>query len=198
MLQSNTSWKLCKVFAKFCWAFSMATTVGKQKKVFFPSPLIRAGDSTGMQRHKGKVWPLQGHKKTQPSYRFGQKQNICLESFWGSWVGRILYILKGCRPCRRPLTEETARCVEANLCRIEMNNGTTCGIRFGRSQHATSRLFFFPSVEHAPICVFRRISWGFDVGFVSCSHLGCVVFHVVCFCLALWLWMCRSWWCVGM
>ena len=62
-----------------------------------------------------------------------------------TYSGWWFQILKGCRPCRRPLTEETARCVEANLCRIEMNNGTTCGIRFGRSQHATSRLFLFPS-----------------------------------------------------
>ena len=35
----------------------------------------------------------------------------------------------------------TIRYVESNLCRIEMNNGTVCGIRFACFfQHATSRL----------------------------------------------------------
>ena len=76
----------------------MATTVGKQKKVFFPSPLIRAGDSRGMQRHKGKVWQLQGHKKTQPSYRFWSETEYLFGEFLRQlgWQDFIYYILSFC------------------------------------------------------------------------------------------------------
>ena len=86
----------------------------------------------------------------------------------------------------------TIRYVESNLCRIEMHNGTVCGIRFACFfQHATSRLlclfcsflrtctdecffpFFFDELHEASVFVLLLIAiWGllYDIwsGLFSC------------------------------
>ena len=79
----------------------------------------------------------------------------------------------------------TIRYVESNLCGIEMNNGTVCGIRFACFfQHATSRLlclfcsFLRTCTDECFFSFFFRwISCGFSVCFASYSHLGSTVWY---------------------
>ena len=76
------------------------------------------------------------------------------------------------------------RCVESNLCRIQIHSGTVCGIRFGwYFQHATSRLFclfFLPENMNRWVFFFDEFhDGGFSVCFASHSHLGSMLFHVV-------------------
>ena len=96
--------------------------------------------------------------------------------------------------------------VESNLCRIEMKNGTVCGIRFACFfQHATSRLlclfcsFLRTCTDECFFPFFRWIAWGFSVCFASHSHfypfLGStvwywkwIVFLFGCFCFFLRMW----------
>ena len=86
--------------------------------------------------------------------------------------------------------------VESNLCRIEMNNGTACGIRFGNVQIVS---FVFSFLRTCPMGVysinFMRVSM---LVLLPVAIWGVCHFMWFVFCLALWLWMCRSWWCVGM
>ena len=85
-------------------------------------------------------------------------------------------------PLNIEMVSFTIRCVESNLCRIEMNNGPVCGIRFGwfflNMQRPDCFVCVFSLPENMHRWVFFDEPWGFSVCFAThsrYSHLGSAV-----------------------
>ena len=156
----------------------------------------RAGLATLAREHCRRIW----RREKSLLLPVGAEYTMVEWNRWIIWAwNQILWHLN------IEMVSFIFRYVESNLCRIEMNNGTACGIRFGRSQHATSRLFLFVFflLENMHRWVFseefHEVSMLVLLGIAAqpfgvCARAGLKLFIY----LEVWLHMCTLWWLVGM